>query len=64
MCHSDTSLTVFQWAEAKNKPMLSIRQPPYMCADWDQLVASVKDRVVSKEEMSRLKNPLNRDGVD
>ena len=58
MCHSDTSLTAFEWDLTKTKPMLSARRSPHMCADWDTVVAFVNDRVVSKGELARLENPL------
>ena len=57
MCHADTSsLTSFQWNE-KEKPMLNSKRVPHRCVDWDQLIASSKHRVVSREEVASLINP-------
>ena len=56
MCHGDTALTTFGWA-SKPKPMLNTRPIDHKCVDWNVLLASVKGRVVGREEVAALKNP-------
>ncbi|KAF2468994.1 uncharacterized protein BDR25DRAFT_50259 [Lindgomyces ingoldianus] len=59
MCHSDTeSLTTFVWELGREKPLLSPQRPFHRCVDWEGFVESIVDRVVSEEEMGRLRNPL------
>ena len=57
MCHGDTTLTTFRWDD-EEKPMLNTKLVPHKCVDWKALMASVGDRVVSKEEIEKMKNPL------
>jgi hypothetical protein len=57
MCHGDTTLTTFGWAN-KTKPMLNTRPIDHKCVNWEVLDSSVKDRQVGREEMARLKNPM------
>ncbi|KUJ07236.1 uncharacterized protein LY89DRAFT_661012 [Mollisia scopiformis] len=45
ICHADTSLVTF-------------RDNPHTCVDWDQFTGSLRERVVPEEEMHRLRNPL------
>ncbi|CAI6332296.1 unnamed protein product [Periconia digitata] len=56
MCHGDTTLTTFGWAE-QTKPMLNTRPIDHECVDWEKLTESVKDRVVDRKEMASLVNP-------
>ncbi|CAG8961585.1 hypothetical protein HYFRA_00006119 [Hymenoscyphus fraxineus] len=56
MCHADTTLTTFGWLD-QPKPMLNTRPIEHKCVDWNILMASVEDRVVSREEMAALTNP-------
>ncbi|KAF2828335.1 hypothetical protein CC86DRAFT_287597, partial [Ophiobolus disseminans] len=56
MCHGDTTLTTFGWAN-KTKPMLNTRPIKHQCVDWHRLMASINARVVGSEEMSRMVNP-------
>lgn len=58
MCHADLSLTTFKWNETKTKPMFDAWGSVHTCVDWEQLLASTKDRHVSEEEIGRLVNPL------
>ena len=57
MCHTDTTLTTFGWAN-KSKPMLNTRPIDHKCVDWEAMTKSVSDRQVGKEEMAALVNPL------
>ena len=56
MCHADTTLTTFGWAE-QAQPMLNTRPIKHRCVDWDALMESVKDRTIDREEIAALKNP-------
>ena len=58
MCHPDLSLTTFTWNDTTPKPMFDVRGSVHTCADWDDLLDSVKDRVVSEAEVEGLVNPL------
>lgn len=59
MCRPDTSLTTFVWVNSQDKPILNIDPFERECVDWEVLIDSVKDRVVSLEEVEALKNPLH-----
>jgi hypothetical protein len=56
MCHGDTTLTTFGWADQK-QPMLNTRPIQHQCVDWEVLMRSVNSRVVGKDEMEALENP-------
>lgn len=56
MCHADTTLTTFGWAD-QAQPMLNTRLIEHKCVDWEALMESVKHRVVSREEVAALVNP-------
>ncbi|KAK7182248.1 hypothetical protein PSPO01_11721 [Paraphaeosphaeria sporulosa] len=56
LCHGDTTLTTFGWTN-KSKPQLNTRPINHKCVDWKQLVVSVEDRVVQREEMEAMVNP-------
>ncbi|MCJ1285827.1 hypothetical protein MMC26_005168 [Xylographa opegraphella] len=58
ICHGDTSLVGFKWEREKQKPVMSLRRSPHMCIDWEQLMSSLKERVVDHDELARLANPL------
>ncbi|PVH94787.1 hypothetical protein DM02DRAFT_538705, partial [Periconia macrospinosa] len=58
MCQPDTSLTSFLWHPTTNLPMFNVSESTHTCADWDAFMETTKSRVVSEEEMKRLKNPL------
>jgi len=58
MCHPDLSLTTFTWNDTTPKPMFDVRGSVHVCADWNNLLGSVKDRVVSEAEVESLINPL------
>jgi len=58
MCRPDTSLTTFLWVASQDKPILNIDPLEHDCVDWDLMVESLSDRVVSLEEINALKNPL------
>jgi len=59
MCRPDTSLTTFLWVNTQDKPILNIDPLEHDCVDWDVMVESLQDRVVSLEEINALKNPLH-----
>ncbi|KAI9644382.1 hypothetical protein NHQ30_007739 [Ciborinia camelliae] len=52
------SLTTFVWREGLKGPLLAPERPVRQCVNWDVLMGSIRDRVVAKEELERLKNPL------
>ena len=56
MCHADTTLTTFGWAD-QTKPMLNTRPIDHKCVDWNGLVASIEDRVAGRDEMAAMVNP-------
>ncbi|KAJ0117214.1 Tat pathway signal sequence [Diaporthe amygdali] len=59
ICGADTSaLAVFKWDEKLPHPMLNTKRVPHRCVDWDALTRSHEDRVVSRDEIVSLKNPL------
>lgn len=60
VCHADASLTTFKWHPAKTRPMFNASESVHTCVDWEMLMDSVRDRVVSEGEILRLKNPLMR----
>jgi hypothetical protein len=59
MCRPDTSLTTFLWVQSQEKPILNIDPFEHDCVDWNTMVKSLQDRVVSLEEINALKNPLH-----
>ncbi|KAH6675789.1 hypothetical protein B0J14DRAFT_699174 [Halenospora varia] len=56
MCHADRSLTTFKWTRHQ-KPMLDTKRPQHICVNWDFLMSSVNDRLVSDDELARIRNP-------
>lgn len=58
VCHADASLTTFTWHPQKTRPMFNATESIHRCIDWDALMASAKDRVVTEEEILRLDNPI------
>ena len=38
--------------------MLDTRLIPHKCIDWEELMASVRHRVVDRDEVSAMVNPL------
>ena len=56
MCHADTTLTTFGWADLP-KPMLNTRPIEHRCVDWEALMRSVDSRLVSHSEMDLMVNP-------
>lgn len=59
MCHGDTeSLTTFTWSNQWSKPLLSPRKPQHRCLNWDAMVESLWWRIVSREELHRMSNPI------
>ncbi|KAH8742344.1 hypothetical protein F5883DRAFT_74984 [Diaporthe sp. PMI_573] len=62
ICGADTSaLAVFKWDEKLPHPMLNTKRVPHRCVDWDALTRSHEDRVVSRDEIVSLKNPLMKE---
>ncbi|KAH8676549.1 hypothetical protein BGZ60DRAFT_402830 [Tricladium varicosporioides] len=57
MCHADRSLTTFKWTKHQ-KPMLDTKRPPHICVNWDSLISSINDRLVSDDELARIRNPI------
>ena len=58
MCSPDTSLTTFTWSHSQLKPVLDVRRFERQCVDWEAFMDSILPRVVSKEEVEALVNPL------
>jgi hypothetical protein len=59
ICGADTSaLAVFKWDEKLPHPMLNTKRVPHRCVDWDALMRSHEDRVVSRDEIVSMRNPL------
>ena len=57
MCHADISaLAVFKWDQGP-QPFLNTKRVPHMCVDWDRLILSHKERMVSHEEVAAMQNP-------
>lgn len=57
MCHADTSaLATFKW-DKTDKPMLDTRRVPHRCVDWEEMLSSHKNRMVSHEEVASMTNP-------
>ncbi|KAG9241328.1 hypothetical protein BJ878DRAFT_558282, partial [Calycina marina] len=56
MCHGDTTLTTFYWGD-QNRPEPDVRFVPYRCVNWDALMNSVNNRIVTTKEMWELVNP-------
>ena len=56
MCHGDTTLMTFGWAE-QARPMLNTRPISHVCVDWEEMMDSVRSRIVSREEVAGLVNP-------
>ncbi|CAG8953112.1 hypothetical protein HYFRA_00003309 [Hymenoscyphus fraxineus] len=58
MCHADTSaLAVFKWDKGEH-PMLNTHRVMHKCVDWDTMMGSHRDRLVSHDEVARMRNPL------
>ncbi|KAF2730277.1 hypothetical protein EJ04DRAFT_445409, partial [Polyplosphaeria fusca] len=61
MCHPDiSSLVTFLWEEG-SKPTVDGTKTLHECVDWDALMASIKGRGVSPDEMSALENPSSKE---
>ncbi|KAL3467934.1 hypothetical protein BJX64DRAFT_246510 [Aspergillus heterothallicus] len=58
LCHADTTLMTFRWAEGEPRPMFSTIQPQRMCVDFAAMQESLRSRVVGLDEIQRLRNPL------
>lgn len=62
MCMSDISLTTLNCEPGKPHPSVNLEgQPKQLCVNWDLLMSSIKDRVISVhgvEEYDALINPL------
>jgi hypothetical protein len=59
MCHGDSTLKLFEWEAERVKPVITSNyKKSRTCVDLAYLKDSLKDRVISHEEMRRLKNPL------
>lgn len=56
MCHADTTLTTFGWAD-QAQPMLNTRPIEHRCVDWEALIGSISSRVVERDEIAALRNP-------
>ena len=62
MCGGDTSLTTFSWEKGKRRAGVNpVGYSLQTCVDWDVLISSMKDRVVSPDEYEDLVNPLDLD---
>lgn len=58
MCNPDTSLTTFFWSHSDKKPILNEGRFERQCVDWEAFMSSVLPRVIRKEELEGLINPL------
>ncbi|PSR79710.1 hypothetical protein BD289DRAFT_375201, partial [Coniella lustricola] len=59
MCSADISvLAVFKWESSLPHPMSNTKRVPYRCVDWEAMMSSHADRLVSHEEVSSLVNPF------
>ncbi|MCJ1246389.1 hypothetical protein MMC30_003596 [Trapelia coarctata] len=58
MCNPDTSLTTFTWSHTQTKPVLDVRRFKRQCVDWDTFMGSVAPRVIRKEDVEALVNPI------
>ncbi|KAF4633848.1 hypothetical protein G7Y89_g4255 [Cudoniella acicularis] len=60
MCRPDLkSLTTFVWRTELENPLLSPDRPVRKCLDWDALMDSIHERVVSDEEIHAMNNPID-----
>ena len=57
LCHGDGSLTTFRWSKNSPKPMLDLKRPSHTCVNWEVITRSVEERVVTEEEMDKMRNP-------
>lgn len=58
MCQPDVSSVVtFYWAKDP-KPVVNSTKTLHECVNWDLMIESTRNRVVSRKEMAALKNPL------
>lgn len=65
ICGADTSaLAVFKWDEKLPHPMLNTKRVSHRCVDWDALMRSHEDRVVSRDEIVSMTNPLMKENGD
>lgn len=62
MCRGELSLTTFEWGQTEEEPILDTHRPVHSCVDWEMFTESLKPRVVSEEELLRLKNPNFKSG--
>lgn len=59
MCSADTSaLAVFKWESSLPHPMLNTKRVPHRCVDWEAMMSSHEDRLVSHAEVASLVNPI------
>ena len=58
MCDPNTFLTTFTWSHSQTKPVLDVRRFERQCVDWEAFMDSLLPRVVSKEEVEGMVNPL------
>jgi hypothetical protein len=58
MCYPDTSFTTFVWTHSDPKPVLDVRRFERKCVNWESFMQQLVPRVVSFEEVDKLKNPL------
>ena len=47
----------FDWEESQSKPLINTSREWRTCVDWDALVGSFSDRVLSEEELDMLEKP-------
>lgn len=65
MCRGDTTPKFFEWETERIKPVITSNYHlARTCVDLDYLKQSIEQRVVSHEEMRRLKNPLLDDEAE
>ena len=58
ICRADTqALPVFKWDPTTPHPMLNTHRTMHRCVNWDAMMTSHEDRMVSREEVDLLRNP-------
>jgi len=59
VCHADAAIQTFRWDGHVPEPQLDVaNEATHMCVDWDELMDSMRNRIVPTEEMAQLNNPL------
>lgn len=57
MCRADTSLSTFEYVQARAQPLTAVARGHHQCVDWDQLMQWVRKRAVPIFEPGVLVSP-------